>query len=78
MMGDRLFVGPLRGREPGLAAACSGYLANPMEQARASLLPLASIAAFLRGDDPVEAWREHRRRPRVARVRVRLRHGPGA
>jgi len=29
-----------------------------MVQARASLLPLASIAAFLRGDDPVEAWHE--------------------
>ena len=58
VMGDRLFVGPLRGREPGLAAACSGYLANPMEQARASLLPLASIAAFLRGDDPVRVWRD--------------------
>jgi hypothetical protein len=58
VMGDRLFVGPLRGREPGLADACDGYLANPMEQARASLLPLASIAAFLRGDDPQMAWRD--------------------
>lgn len=58
LMGDRLFLGPLRGREAGLAAACSGYLANPMEQARSSLLPLASIAAFLRGDDPVQVWHE--------------------
>jgi hyaluronoglucosaminidase len=58
VMGDRLFLGPLRGREPGLATACCGYLANPMEQARSSLLPLASIAAFLRGDDPESAWRE--------------------
>ena len=33
VMGDRLFVGPLRGREPGLVDACGGYLANPMEQA---------------------------------------------
>ncbi|MEQ1786713.1 MAG: beta-N-acetylglucosaminidase domain-containing protein [Acidimicrobiales bacterium] len=57
VMGDRLFVGPLRGREPGLADACQGYLANPMEQARASLLPLASIAAFLRGDDADVVWR---------------------
>jgi hyaluronoglucosaminidase len=57
-MGDRLFVGPLRGREPGLADACAGYLANPMLQPRASTLPLASIAAFLRGDDPDAVWRE--------------------
>lgn len=58
VMGDRLFLGPLRGREPGLVEACSGYLANPMEQARASLLPIASIAAFLRGDDADLVWRE--------------------
>ena len=56
-MGDRLHVGPLRGREPSLVPACAGYLANPMEHARASLLPLASVAAFLRGDDPEAAWR---------------------
>jgi len=57
VMGDRLFVGPVRGREPGLGDACSGYLANPMEQARASKLPLASIAALLRGDDADAVWR---------------------
>jgi hypothetical protein len=56
VMGDRLFVGPLRGREPGLADACAGYLANPMEHARASMLPLASIAALLRDEDPVAVW----------------------
>jgi hyaluronoglucosaminidase len=57
IMGDRLHLGPLRGREPGLAEACAGYLANPMEQARASLLALASQAAFVRGEDPEVAWR---------------------
>ena len=57
VMGDRLFVGPIRGRDAGLADACSGYLANPMEQGRASKLPLASIAALLRGDDPEAVWR---------------------
>ena len=56
LMVDRLFLGPLRGRDPDLPAACSGYLANPMVQARASVLPLASTAAWLRGDDPDEAW----------------------
>jgi hyaluronoglucosaminidase len=55
-MGDRLFLGPLTGRDPDLPAACSGYLANAMVQPRASTLPLSSIAAWLRGDDPVLAW----------------------
>jgi hypothetical protein len=55
-MADRLFVGPLRGREPGLVEACAGYCANPMVQPLASRLPLASIAAWLRGEDPVAAW----------------------
>lgn len=57
MMDDRLFLGPLRGRDPELAVVCSGYLANPMIQPRCSLLPLASTAAFLRGEDPEAAWR---------------------
>jgi hypothetical protein len=39
-----------------LADVCSGYLANPMVQPLASLLPLASAAAWLRGDDPLVAW----------------------
>ncbi|HVN50646.1 MAG TPA: beta-N-acetylglucosaminidase domain-containing protein, partial [Acidimicrobiales bacterium] len=53
-----LFVGPLRGREPGLDAVCSGYVANPMVQPRASRLPLASTAAYLAGADPERAWRD--------------------
>jgi hypothetical protein len=56
VMVDRLYLGPVRGREPGLAGACDGYLANPMVQPRASMLPLASIAALLRGEDPEAAW----------------------
>ena len=56
VMADRLFLGPLRGRDPGLLPRSSGYLANPMVQPRASTLPLASIAAWLRGDDPTTAW----------------------
>ncbi|MBL8775595.1 MAG: beta-N-acetylglucosaminidase domain-containing protein [Acidimicrobiales bacterium] len=56
VMADRLFLGPLRGRDPGLAEVCSGYLANPMVQPRANALPLATVAAFLRGDDPTAAW----------------------
>ncbi len=55
-MADRLFLGPLRGRDPGLPAACAGWLANPMVQPVASQLPLASVAALLRGEDPDAAW----------------------
>jgi hypothetical protein len=57
MMSDRLFVGPLEGREPGLLDALDGYLANPMVQPSASMLPLASTAAWLRGEDPAAAWK---------------------
>jgi hyaluronoglucosaminidase len=56
IMSDRLFLGPLRGREPGLVDGLSGYLANAMVQPRASTLPLASAAAWLEGDDPAPAW----------------------
>ena len=58
LMADRLHLGPLRGRDADLLGACDGYLANPMVQPHANLLPLASIAAFARGDDPVAAWEE--------------------
>ncbi len=56
VMADRMFLGPLRGRDPGLADVCSGYVANPMVQPTASKLPLASAAALLRGDDPAAVW----------------------
>jgi hyaluronoglucosaminidase len=42
-----LHVGPYLGRDPGLAAASRGVLANPMELAEASKIPLATIADFL-------------------------------
>ena len=56
MMSDRLHLGPLWGREPKLADRCSGYLSNPLVQPKASRLPLASIAAWLRGEDPLDGW----------------------
>jgi hyaluronoglucosaminidase len=56
LMGDLLPLGPLRGRDPDLSVACDGYLANAMVQPRASKLPLASTASWLRGEDPVDAW----------------------
>ena len=58
LMADQLFLGPLRGREPGLDSGCSGYVANPMVQPMASTLPLASIAGYLAGDDPEAAWQD--------------------
>lgn len=57
IMADQLFTGPLRGRPAGLLDVTSGWMANPMVQARASLPALASVAGWLRGDDPERAWR---------------------
>jgi hypothetical protein len=56
VMTDRLHLGPLWGREAGLADECCGYLSNPLVQPRSSKLPLASIAAWLLGEDPLSAW----------------------
>lgn len=51
----RLFLGPLRGRAPDLATAVAGFVANPMNEAHASMLPLWTIADYLKnpaGYDP--------------------------
>lgn len=52
----KLFLGPLRGRDPRLARGrCAGLVANAMVQAVPSKLPLATIADWLRdpeGYDP--------------------------
>lgn len=56
LMADHLFTGPLRGRDRALPDHLSGYLANPMIQARASLPALLSAAAWCRGEDPERAW----------------------
>jgi hypothetical protein len=60
LMAERLHLGPFWGRDPELVTpgseAVAGWLANPMVQPRASLLPLASAAAWLRGEDPLDAW----------------------
>jgi hyaluronoglucosaminidase len=59
---ERLFLGPLRGRDPRLfEGRCAGLVANAMLQAVPSKLPLATVAAFLRdphGYDPVRAFDE--------------------
>ena len=53
---QRLFLGPLRGRDPALfEGRCAGLVANAMLQAVPSKLPLATVADFLRdphGYDP--------------------------
>jgi hyaluronoglucosaminidase len=54
---DKLFLGPLRGREPGLGVV--GLIANGMLQAVPSKLPLATVADYLRepdGYDPVRSF----------------------
>jgi len=56
VMADRLFMGPLRGRDPGLGSVCSGYASNPMGQGLASKPALASIAAYVNGGDPRAGW----------------------
>lgn len=58
LMTERLHLGPLWGRDPRLVDedAVTGWLSNPMIQPTASLLPLASIAAWLRREDPLDAW----------------------
>ncbi|HEX9106438.1 MAG TPA: beta-N-acetylglucosaminidase domain-containing protein, partial [Longimicrobiales bacterium] len=44
----RLFLGPITARAPDLGQAVDGYVANPMNQAHASMLPLWTIADYLR------------------------------
>ena len=52
-------LGPYRGRDPRLATASRGVVANPMEHVESSKIPLATIADFLAdpgGYDPEESW----------------------
>ena len=54
-MGWELHIGPYLGRDPGLGEVSRGVLANPMELAEASKIPLATIADYLadpQGYDP--------------------------
>ncbi|MFL5928269.1 MAG: protein O-GlcNAcase [Gaiellaceae bacterium] len=57
---QRLFLGPLRGRDPTLFdGRCAGLVANAMLQAVPSKLPLATVADYLRdphGYDPDAAF----------------------
>lgn len=52
-------LGPYRGRDPRLAHASRGVIANPMELFESSKIPIATIADFLSdptGYEPEESW----------------------
>jgi hypothetical protein len=56
----RPFLGPVRGRALDLASSVAGILANPMNQAHASMIALATLADYARdpaGYDPAASWR---------------------
>ncbi len=42
----RVFLGPLRGRSADLPTAAEGIISNPMNQAHASMLALATVASY--------------------------------
>ncbi|MEV7089638.1 beta-N-acetylglucosaminidase domain-containing protein [Streptomyces sp. NPDC093085] len=57
---NRLFLGPYTGREPAVAIGSAALLANAMEQASASRIPLFTAADYAwnpRGYRPEESWR---------------------
>lgn len=60
LMTNSLHLGPYGGREPDLADIVGGVLCNPMTQARASKVALATAMEFLRAPDDHDseaAWR---------------------
>lgn len=57
---DRIFLGPYTGRDPAVAGGSAALLANAMEQASASRIPLFTAADYAwnpRGYQPQESWR---------------------
>lgn len=59
-MANELHIGPLRHRDPGLGRLSAGYVANAMEWAESSKIPLITVADYLNdpeGYDPVQSWR---------------------
>jgi len=57
----RPFLGPLVGRDPLLAGAVRGLVANPMNQPRASRIPLATIADYLWNPEAYSPERSHQK-----------------
>ncbi len=57
----RLFLGPVLGRAPDLPLEAMGILSNPMNEAHASMIPLATLAEYVRdprGYDPGRALQQ--------------------
>jgi hyaluronoglucosaminidase len=46
-MSPELHLGPVQGRDPGMRSAARGLYVNPMLQAEATKIPLATYAAFM-------------------------------
>ncbi len=57
----RLNLGPLRGRDANLPAAVRGLVSNPMNQARASMLALQTVADYLWDSSAYDPERSHRK-----------------
>ncbi|GGW28623.1 beta-N-acetylglucosaminidase domain-containing protein [Streptomyces xantholiticus] len=56
---DRIFLGPYTGREPAVATGSAALLANAMEQAAASRIPLFTAADYAwnpKGYRPGQSW----------------------
>ncbi|MFJ8074890.1 beta-N-acetylglucosaminidase domain-containing protein [Streptomyces sp. NPDC096176] len=56
---DRIFLGPYTGREPAVATGSAALLANAMEQASASRIPLFTAADYAwnpKGYRPEQSW----------------------
>lgn len=56
---DRIFLGPYTGRDPAVASGSAALIANAMEQASASRIPLFTAADFAwnpKGYRPQESW----------------------
>ena len=45
---SRIFLGPFRGRDPQILRILQGYLTNPMNEARTSIIPLFTLAEFFK------------------------------
>ena len=58
---DRLYLGPIIQRTPSLSRHISGYVANPMNEAELSKIPLYTIARFFQNPyeyAPEKIWQE--------------------
>lgn len=58
---NQLYMGPILQRTPVLAKHLSGYIANPMNEAELSKIPLYTIAEYFKDPiqySPEKAWRE--------------------